>query len=283
MIMFGKARLAAPAAAAVAVLALTGPASAAIAASSPAAAASAAYPAMHRLSLRAMPRGVVSFGRWHHRLTARVAMNGLTPGSSHAVRLVLSGRRHWAVSFSPLTANGTGQASGVLHSRFTGRLPRLARLVIFMGTSGSRVAREPIALTARLRHPGRPHRFIAIEVGPGGRYYGTPEGRAAVGYNPRRHTLTIVIHATGLTPGAHAAHVHLGSCKSQGPVLYMLGDLIADRHGTIRRAVRVITGVTKPIPAHGWYINIHQGNTKTIAKNGQPTIFFRPLLCRDLH
>jgi hypothetical protein len=38
-----------------------------------------------------------------------------------------------------------------------------------------------------------------------------------------------------------------------------------------------------PIPAHGWYLNIHQGNSATILSNGQPTIFFRPLLCANIH
>jgi hypothetical protein len=40
--------------------------------------------------------------------------------------------------------------------------------------------------------------------------------------------------------------------------------------------------VTAPIPAHGWYLNIHQGNTGNILSNGQPTIYFRPLICANL-
>ena len=89
------------------------------------------------------------------------------------------------------------------------------------------------------------------------------------------------MHATGLSPGIHAAHVHQGSCWKQGPVLYMLKDLHAGRHGRMN-AVRVFTHVTTPIPARGWYLNIHQGNSRNILSNGQPTIFFRPLLCADI-
>jgi hypothetical protein len=48
-------------------------------------------------------------------------------------------------------------------------------------------------------------------------------------------------------------------------------------------AVRVFTNVTAPIPARGWYLNIHQGNSGNIlTRGGQPTIFFRPLLCADI-
>jgi CHRD domain len=238
---------------------------------------------VHALRLRAMPRGTVHLGRSHHHLTAYVVMYGLTPGSSHAVRLAIPGRSR-AIRFSPLTADSVGQAKAVLHSHFTGRLPRVSRLVIRMGLRHGRIGRVPIAITRWLRHPWRGrHRLVAVEVSSRGVDYGTPRGWAKISSNPRRHTLSVTVHATGITPGPHAAHIHLGSCQSQGPVLYMLRDLVADRHGTIRRAVRVFTNVTKPIPARGWYLNIHQGNSKDILSGGNPTILFRPLLCRNIH
>ena len=230
-----------------------------------------------------MPRGTVVFGRSHRRLTARVVMFGLTPSSSHAVTLVIPGRAR-AIRFSALTATSAGHARGLLRSHFTGHLPWVSRLVIHMGEGGGRVAREPIAESGWLRHPRhRSHRLIAMEVSPAGVSYGTPRGRATIFYSARRHTLTVSVHATRLTPGPHAAHIHLGSCQSQGPVLYMLRDLVANSQGTITHAVRVIHNVTRPIPAHGWYLNIHQGNSKDILSGGQPTILFRPLLCRNIH
>jgi hypothetical protein len=42
--------------------------------------------------------------------------------------------------------------------------------------------------------------------------------------------------------------------------------------------VRTVTGVTMPVPATGWYLNLHQGNSNNIVANGQPTVNFRPLL-----
>ena len=170
-----------------------------------------------------------------------------------------------------------------LTSHFAGRVPGDSRLLVRMGAGSSRLAREPIAVTRRLSHPARwPHRLIAVEVSRRGIWYGMPRGRAVIAYNARRHTLTVTVSASGVTPGPHAAHIHLGSCMSQGPVKYMLRDLVANRHGRIRHAVRVITHVTTPVPASGWYLNIHQGNSGDILSQGQPTIFFRPLLCADL-
>jgi len=233
------------------------------------------------LHLRAMPAGPVTLGRYRGRLTAHPVMFGLTPGSSHRVDLMVPGRPE-SIWFGSLTANSAGRASSTLRSRFTGHLPRGSRLVIRMGSGGGRVARVRIAETRRLRAGWRPHRLIAVEVSPAGTSFGALRGRATLSYNGHRHTLTVTVSASGVTPGPHAAHIHLGSCMSQGPVKYMLRDLVANRHGRIVHAVRVFTHVTTPIPAHGWYLNIHQGNSKDILRGGQPTIFFRPLLCADI-
>jgi Cu/Zn superoxide dismutase len=247
-------------------------------------AAGAAYGARVRLTLRAMPVGRVSFRRdRHHHLMVRADLFGLTPGSSHAVDLWVPGRSR-LVRFGPLTANSGGQAYSTLSSNFTGQWRPGSRLRIRMGVGGGRVARESIAMTRRLLRPGRrSHRLISVEVTRKGVSYGTPQGGATVVYSGSRHTLTVTVHARGVAPGRHAAHIHVGSCMSQGPVLYMLRDLIANRRGVIVHAVRVFTGVTTPIPARGWYLNIHQGNSGDILSNGQPTIFFRPLLCANIH
>jgi hypothetical protein len=276
------AALAATAAVATAAaLVLAGPAASASSAGRTAGAVRPAH-VIQALPLQAMPAGTVRFGRARHgRLTVRARMSGLTPGSSHTVDLRVPGRSR-AIRFSTLTADGGGQARSILHSHFSGPLRRGSRLLIRMGTGGG-VAWTPIAETRRLDDPGPGrHRLIAVEVGRGGTSYGTPHGRATLAYNASRQTLTVTVHASGVTPGPHAAHIHLGSCMSQGPVKYMLRDLVASRSGRIAHAVRVFTHVTAPVPAHGWYLNIHQGNSGNILSNGQPTIYFRPLLCADI-
>lgn len=233
-------------------------------------------------ALRAMPAGQAAFGRDRSgRLTVRASVSGLTPGSSHSVDLIVPGV-HRQVRFTPLTATSAGWAVATLRSTFTGHLPPRSRLVIRLGT-GAGPARLPIAVTGPLAgFSRREHRLIAVETGPAGRDRGTPAGRATVSYSTSRHTLTVTVHAVGLTPGLHAAHIHLGSCHRQGAVVYMLPDLVADRNGIVRHAVSVFTNVRKPLPAQGWYLNIHQGNSGNILRSGAPAIFFRPLLCADI-
>lgn len=260
-------------------------AAAAMAAAAPAdaglPAAASARTVVH-LVLHPMPAGAVSFGRdGRHRLTVHVSMFGLTPGSSHAVQLAGPGRG--LVRFTTLTASSAGQADANLTSRFTGHKVRGSRLVIRMGTQASGIGTEPIATTRPLGRRGvGPHRLTAVEVTSRGASYGTPHGKASLTYNSNRHTLTVAVSASGVSPGPHAAHIHLGSCMSQGPVAYMLKDLVANRHGRIVHAVRVFTEVKDPIPPTGWYLNIHQGNSADILSNGHPTIYFRPLICANV-
>ena len=40
--------------------------------------------------------------------------------------------------------------------------------------------------------------------------------------------------------------------------------------------------MTSPILANAWYLNLHQGTSNNILKNGAPSIFFRPLLCQNI-
>ena len=247
--------------------------------------------------LRPMPAGTVSFSRdTYGHLQAHVHMYGLTPGSAHGVVIENQGdaRNRPRVVFSPLSATAAGQADTTLTSaRATGRLPASSRLVIQLGSSGDRsgsslLAGTPIAETGPLpAHPGSAGAFTLHAV-----TYGTYDtrlsGRATITFDAAAHTLTVSLAATGLTPGPHAAHIHLGSCQAQGPVKYMMTDFIADAHGDIHGPgwrtgqIRVITGVTS-VPGPGTsYLNLHLGGMSQILSNGAPTLAFRPMLCTNI-
>jgi Cu/Zn superoxide dismutase len=243
-----------------------------------------AGPVVRHLILKPMPYGTVTFSRGSGgQLTVRADMAGLTPGSAHAVQLVRPGSASPA-SFGTLTASKVGEADVTLHSSHTGGIPSDSTLVIRNGTTSGGVPGEPIAETAALNGiPGSAVKLTAVEVSSTGVRYGAPQGTATITYNPGAQTLTVVVNASGLTPGAHAAHVHTGSCQSQGPVKYMLIDFVANAHGKIVNEARTVADVKTPIPPSGWYFNLHQGNHSNIlTSSGMPTIFFRPLLCSPI-
>jgi Cu/Zn superoxide dismutase len=247
-------------------------------------AAGTTAPVVKHLTLESMPYGTVTFsrGRGGH-LAVRPDLAGLTPGSAHAVQLVRPGGAS-PVSFGTLGANPVGQARATLDSGYAGGIPDGSILVIRNGTTRGGVPGEPIAQTPALNGmPGSAVKLAAVEASSAGVSYGTPQGTATITYNPDAKTLTVVVNASGLTPGPHAAHVHTGSCQSQGPVKYMLTDFLANAHGKIVNETRTVSDVRTPIPASGWYFNLHQGNhTNILTSSGMPTIFFRPLLCADI-
>jgi CHRD domain len=241
----------------------------------------AAPKATVQVPLAPMPQGTVTLGRDSSGgFTAAISAFGLTPGSSHAVEM-LDGDDAVIASFGTLTANSTGSAQATLD---TGHLsyPFGWYLAIRNGTAGDPVSTELIAQTDGYTGGTGTHQLLPREVGPDGADYGAPEGSAVVRYDPNAQTISVTVNASGLTPGAHAAHIHLGSCQSQGGVQYVLTDFTANRSGQIVNQTRTVTNVTTLLPANGWYLNLHQGNSGNILANGSPTINFRPLLCGDI-
>jgi Glycosyl hydrolases family 16/CHRD domain len=239
-----------------------------------------------RYRLQPMPAGTVRIERRADgRLQAQFDMFGLTPGSSHQV--AVDGPSGQETSFPALTANSAGQADTTVTSPGdVGTLPAHSRLVIRLGgPGGGPLAAEPIAETGALpaRHASRgTFSLHAVTSGASGGRLGHPAGRATISYNPDAHTLTVTVTASGLTPGPHAAHIHLGSCQHQGPVEHMLRDFTANTRGDIIRQTRVVTGVTSAPRPGAWYLNLHQGSSSQILANGVPTLLFRPMLCADI-
>lgn len=260
-------------------------------------------PAVRHLSLAPMPTGSVTLHRdGDGNVTATVAVTGLTPGSSHTVEIDAPGSYGATtpiVRFAgPLTAGATGAANATLQATGSVRtLPYGSRFVIRLGTIGSdatnsgsngsngntALAAEPIARSGQLSSSpwGTRSSLTGIDVNTNGVNVGPLTGRATIAYDAAAHTLTVTLNAGGLTPGAHAAHIHSGSCQSQGAVLYMLMDFQADARGNVVDQTRTVTGVNS-MPASGtWYLNLHQGDSNTIVANGAPALPFRPLLCAN--
>jgi len=229
----------------------------------------AAAPVTHtvrlRVNLSAMPAGTVGISNG----AVQVNAWGLTPGSAHVVALLKNGQ---LTVLGSLTADGTGDVNDAAFS--AGSIPGGSRVVVLDGDRTTSV----IAETKKVDGGGQ-YRLHAVEAGfP----QGSLQGHATLTYDPAAQTITVTLTASGLAPGAHAAHIHVGSCQSQGPVAYMLMDFNADANGNVNHQTRTVTGVTAVELTGGWYLNLHQGNSNNILSNGQPTINFRPLLCANI-
>ena len=255
-----------------AALALAVPAASASSAGRPAGAARRAPPS-RPCRCRPMPAGTVSFGR---AATAASRCTRTCSGSRPA-------RRTRWISAVPAGPGSSGSARsppaarpGRRHPAQRLRRPRAARQP--PGDphgNGERPRRDRAdRRTRRLRHPGRrPRRLIAVEVSPGGVSYGTPRGRATISYNAARQTLTVTVTPAGSRPGrtrptftwaaARARARSSTCCATWSP---------AAGAGSSTPSGCSLTSPRR-YPAHGWYLNIHQGNSGNILSNGQPTIY----------
>ncbi|HEX3958756.1 MAG TPA: CHRD domain-containing protein [Trebonia sp.] len=232
------------------------------------------------LRLTPMPQGTLVLGTEMVGLTG----SGFTPGSSHEVALSLRGHE---VPVGTLTANAVGAANWSVRPSTVfsyldrhgirvnerGASPAGVRLVILNVGQGTPVIAQTSAITRLARYP-----VHAVESGWGV----IQPGSATIVYKPAAKSISVTVNATGFTPGAHAAHIHVGSCQRQGAVLYMLTDFTANSHGVISNETRTVKGVTAAKLSGGWYLNLHQGNSNNILSNGQPTTYFRPLDCANI-
>ncbi|GLV57086.1 hypothetical protein KDH_39240 [Dictyobacter sp. S3.2.2.5] len=90
------------------------------------------------------------------------------------------------------------------------------------------------------------------------------------------HTLTVALNLKGLTPNSkHMAHIHIGSCASQGAIKYDLKPVVANAAGD-GTSTSIIPNISS-IPRNGWYVNVHQGATSVKSQTDND-----PFACGDI-
>ena len=220
-------------------------------------------------------------------VTAKLQMVGFTPGSSHAMHIhqgSCATQGDVLVPFPDVTAND----GGAIDTTVTSSQPSAA------GLAAGTFLNIHLAPAAQLGGPGSlgytpiscaditPAASTAVTMAPPPQPGQRPQGSAKLIYDPAKKTLSVDVTASGLVAGsAHAVHIHLGSCDSQGAVKYPLNDLVASPTGSAETTT-VIQNVDQAPPASGWYINVHLGSSSQIQQNGQPTLYFQPIICGDV-
>lgn len=220
-------------------------------------------------------------------VTAKLQMVGFTPGSSHAMHVhqgSCAAQGDVLVPFPDVTAND----GGAIDTTVTSSQPSAA------GLAAGTFLNIHLAPAAQLGGPGSlgytpiscaditPAASTAVTMAPPPQPGRHPQGSAKLTYDPAKKTLSVTATASGLVAGsAHAVHIHLGSCASQGAVKYPLNDLVASPTGTAETTT-VIQNVDQAPPASGWYVNVHLGSSSQIQQNGQPTLYFQPIICGNI-
>ena len=220
-------------------------------------------------------------------VTAKMAMVGLTPGSTHAMHIHQGScdkQGDVLVPFLDVTADQTGRIDGSAVSAQPSEQGLAAGTLLNihlapadeMGKPGSQTY-MPISCADI-----NPAAGAALQMAPLPQFGDHPQSQAILAYDAAAKTLTVTARATGLVAGsAHAVHIHSGSCDSQGKVVYHLNDLVAKADG-VAETTTVIPNVDQGTPASGWYVNVHLGSGDQIEKDGKPTLYFAPILCGNV-
>jgi hypothetical protein len=220
-------------------------------------------------------------------VTAKLQMVGFTPGSSHAMHIhqgSCAAQGDVLVPFPDVTANNVG----AIDTTVTSSQPSAA------GLAAGTFLNIHLAPAAQMGGPGSlgytpiscaditPAASTTLTMAPPPQPGQHPQGSAKLTYDPAKKTLSVDATASGLVAGsAHAEHIHLGSCDSQGAVKYPLNDLVASPTGSAETTT-VIQNVDQAPPASGWYLNVHLGSSSQIQQNGQPTLYFQPIICGNI-
>ena len=249
--------------------------------------ATAPAAALSKVTLSYQPSGTaaLSWDPQSTNVTAKLQMAGFTPGSTHAMHIHQGGCATMgdvAVAFPDVTADG----AGAINTSVTSAQPAPGGLL--PGTS----LNMHLAAGAQLGGPGQlgytpiacadiaaadaTTTLTMAPVGP------RPQGSANLTYDPGNKTLTVATSASGLAPGsAHAQHIGLGTCEAQGASKYPLNDLVALANGTAYQTT-VIQNVDQAPPPSGWHLNVQLGSSAQVLDNGQPTLFFQPIMCGNI-
>jgi hypothetical protein len=239
--------------------------------------------------LTAQPSGTVSLS-WDPQtknITAKLQMSGFTPGSGHAMHIhqgSCQAQGNVLVPFPDVTADNIG----AIDTTVTSSQPSASDLAagtllnIHLAPADQLGSPDSLGYTPISCADITPAASTTLTMAPLPQPGQHPQGSATLTYDPTKKTLSVAATASGLAPSSsHAIHIHLGSCDSQGAVKYPLNDLVASPDGKAE-ASTVIQNVDAAPPASGWYINVHLGSPSQIEQNGQPTLYFQPIICGNI-
>jgi CHRD domain len=241
-------------------------------------------PARIRIPLTHSPAGTADllWSSTHHTLMVTIAVTGLAPGSTHMVHIhagTCSTMGQIVYDLLPLIADahGVGLSTTSIAGVMSGIPARRWAVNIHNGpTFATGLAARPIACgnIASVRSVARggqsAHATLATTISPDENVHGMAQ------VSVMGQTIIVALSLSGMAPNTtHLAHIHMGSCAAQGPVLFPLEPVVADAQGRAM-TVTILTVHTLP-PAH-WYINVHEAGTMA---GMQTTSGFNPIACGD--
>jgi CHRD domain len=218
-----------------------------------------------------------------HALTVKITLSGLAPSSTHPSHIHTGSCSNQGAVVHPLqniVADATGNATvtstisnvmnGIPASGWYVNVhngPGLSPDEQFLPIVCGDVANSSTSTSAAQSVQ------VPLTAAPGASKGQAASGKAQLSLSGT--TLTVTVTLSGLEPNStHAAHIHKGSCESQGAVVYPLDNVVADASGNAN--VKTTVNNVSTIPSTGWYVNVH----RTTALSTQTG--FDPIACGNV-
>jgi CHRD domain len=217
-----------------------------------------------------------------HELTVKISLVGLAPNSTHPAHIHSGSCAKQGAIVYPLTnvvadSHGVGSSTTVIKDVKTLQ-PTGWYLQVHNGP-GMMISDQsvPIVCSDLTFSNTSPTSTLSMQVpltaAPASSPSESASGTAKLSLSGG--TLTVDLMLTGLQPGtSHAAHIHTGSCESQGAVVYPLNNVVANSSGNYT-GTTTIKNVSS-IPGSGWYVNVHY-STNLSTQTG-----FNPIACGNV-
>ena len=239
---------------------------------------------MATATLRHAPEGIATIG-WDpasHGLTVKLSLVGLAPSSTHPAHVhsgscTKQGPVVYTLNNVLADAHGVGSSTTLIQNVKT--IPTTGWYVNVQNGPGDTTPEQAASIVCNdlVFSTVSPTKTMSVRVpltaAPGSNDSEMASGTAQLSLSGS--TLTVKLIVSGLQPhSSHAAHIHAGSCQSQGAVIYTLKNVVADASGKSNETTTIKN--VKSIPASGWYVNVHYG-TDITTQTG-----FNPIACGNV-
>jgi Cu/Zn superoxide dismutase len=235
-------------------------------------------------TLKHQPQGMatISWDPASQGLTVKISLTGLAPNSKHPAHIHSGSCAKQGAVVYPLTdvvadAHGVGSSTTTIKS-VANLSPSGWYLNIHNGPNLTPSDQFlPIACTDLTFSNVSATSSLSVQV-PLNAAPGSSEDQSASGMAQLTlsgGTLMVKLTLSGLAPNSkHAAHIHSGSCESQGAVVYALPPVAADASGNASETATFPN--VSSIPSSGWYVNVHH-STDLSTQTG-----FDPIACGNV-
>jgi hypothetical protein len=219
-------------------------------------------------TLKHVPNGTadLSWDPSNHTLTVKLSLVGLAPKSIHPAHIHTGSCSNQGAVVHPLQnvvadEHGTASVTSTIPNLMQG-IPASGWYVNVHNGPGLSTADQFLPIVcgdvsnSRTSTTAPQSVNVTLNAAPSASTGQSAQGTAQLTLSGG--TLTIKLTISGLAPNSvHPAHIHAGSCESQGAVVYPLSTVMADASGNA--TVTTTVPHVSSIPSSSWYVNVHRG------------------------